>query len=174
MAVFFSQSAHSQNAGAAIVGTFGFELGTPDNNVAIKLDCENESHCSFITISQIGNADPDHHKDVLNRVTQVEDVNTLTALNNALKYAVDQRTKSINNEEYAQVIKILSPVLSKHPQVTKCWDLKYPQEKYMFACTLSDSNPTDAKPPLYLFTALLATCNGGFCGHVIWPLTRSK
>jgi hypothetical protein len=101
----------------------------------------------------------------------VQPVANLTYASNALNYAIQWRDRPISNEEYAESIRRLRPVLSADPAISKCWDLGYPSPDYMLVCTLS--NAPDGSPPIYLFSTLLANCGEAFCRFVINPMHRA-
>jgi hypothetical protein len=167
-ALSVSNAAFSASVGESIVGNFELKLGKPGNNVIIRLECESETSCTLTTISQ---SDVNPYEDIQS-LTNVSAVKNLTYATNALKYAIDQRSRPIQNEEFAESMRLLSPILSADPKIDKCWDLNYPSAEYMLACTFNISPPRGA--PLYLFGTLLANCGEAFCRYVINPMSRVK
>lgn len=160
-------AAHSEPANDNIVGAFELKMGKPGNSATIRLECESESSCTFTTISQWKSNPPTQDKQVLRKVRPVENLIYAT---NALKYAIDQQSRTIKNEEYAESMSKLRPVLSSNPSISKCWDLNYPSPEYMLACTLTNAPPDT--PSIYLFGTLLANCGEAFCRYVINPMSR--
>lgn len=164
-----SLQAHSNPPEESIVGKFELKMGKPGNSVEVHLECENESNCTFITVSQWKTNPPQQTKEALSKVHLIDN---LTEATSALNYTINQQSLPIKNEEYAESIRKLKPILSTNPSINKCWDLNYPAPTYMLACTLSNSPASN--PPIYLFGTLLASCGEAFCRYVINPMERTK
>ncbi len=155
-------------SGPGIVGAFELRMGEPGNEVTVQLECESESTCILMTTSAgAGGRRPVQDKQVLKNVRPLG--RTIYATN-ALKYAADQRSKTIANMEYAESMRRLRPILDSGPAIDRCWDLDDRTPEYMLACTLSNVPP--GSPPLYLFGTLLANCGEAFCRYVINPMSR--
>ena len=168
-ALCLSMPVHSEPVKETIVGTFELKMGKPGNSVEINLECETESNCKFITTSQWKTNSPQRNNQALNKVQPLDNLSEATA---ALNYAINQQSVPIKNEEYAESIRKLKPILSTNPSIDKCWDLNYPAPKYMLACTISNSSLTN--PSIYLFGTLMANCGEAFCRYVINPMERIK
>lgn len=169
IALGLSVSAQADLSNDGIVGAFELKMGKPGNSLVLQLECESESSCIFTTVSQWKGNPPRQDKQVLRKVHPVENLIYAT---NALKYAIDQQSRTIKNEEYAESMNRLRPVFSSNPSIAKCWDLNYPSPNYMLACTLTGVPPDS--PPIYLFGTLLANCGEAFCRYVINPMLRAK
>ena len=169
VAIFIHSPAHADPTNDSILGTYELKMGKPGNSITIRLDCENESNCNFTTISQWKNNPPVQDKQALRNVRPVVNLNQAT---NALKYAIKQQGHHFKNEEYAESMSKLRPVLSSNPTIDKCWDLNFPEPEYMLICTLTNA-PAES-PPIYLFGTLMASCGEAFCRYVINPMSRIK
>ena len=152
-----------------LVGAFQITIGNSASSVELRLECESESTCVFMTISQQGSGSPVHDINMLGKVRPVDD---LARASNALKYAVEQRSRRIQNPEFADLMKRLGPVMSGAPIVKKCWDLNYNSPAYLLACAIPDRSA--GRTSLYLFATLTADCGEAFCRYIIYPMTRVK
>lgn len=152
----------------SLFGAYELKLGKPGKQVEIGLVCGSETACTMTTHVQSG---ANVVKDVrpLRGIVPVEN---LVHANNALQYAIRQQSETIRNEEYAESMDRLRPVLSSNPTVAKCWDLNYPAPEYLLACKLSDT--PEGSPPLYLFGTLVSNCGEAFCRYVINPMLPVK
>jgi hypothetical protein len=169
IALCLSASAYGEPASDSIVGKFELKTGNPDNSLEIHLECESETRCTFWTISQWKSNPPHQDRRALSKVRRVEN---LTTAINALNYAVGHQSLIIKNQEFAESMSKLRPVLSSGPSISKCWDLDYPSPEYLLVCTLANTPPDS--PPIYLFGTLLANCGEGFCRYVINPMSRAN
>jgi hypothetical protein len=151
-----------------IVGVYELKLGKTGNSLDMILECSSETVCTLTTTSQSGR---NSNKDVQS-LKDVHPVQNLTNASAALKYAIGQQSQTIKNEEFAESMGRLRPVLAANPGISKCWDLNYPFPDYMLVCKLSDTSAGAA--PMYLFGTLMANCGEAFCRYVIYPMTRAK
>ena len=156
-------------ADESIVGSFESKMGKPGNSLELRINCESESSCTLTSIVQWRNDPPQQEQQALTKVQPVED---LTEARRALQYAIGQRARSIKNEEFAETMDRLRPVLAANPVIAKCWDLNDPAPQYMLACTFSNVPP--GSPSLYLFGTLIADCGEAFCRYVIHPMDRVR
>lgn len=150
-----------------IVGAFEIKLGGAANSNELRLECDRALNCKFTTTSQQGSRPASQDVQILEEVRRVENI---AQASNALKYAIEQRARSIQQIEFAELLTRLGPVLSNEPSVEKCWDLNYPSPTYLLACTVSDA--TEKGSPIYLFATLMATCGEAFCRYIIYPMAR--
>ena len=167
-ALLICSAAHGAPNAESIVGAYELKLGKPGNSVEMVLECSSETTCTFTTASQSGK---NSYKDV-QTLKKVVPVQNLIYAQNALKYAISQQSQTIKNEEYAESMSRLRPVLSSNPSIAKCWDLNYPSPEYMLACKLANTSADSA--PIYLFGTLMANCGEAFCRYVINPMVRIK
>ena len=169
LAFSLSASAFADLSSDGLIGKFELKMGRSDNSLVVQLECESESNCTLTSVAQWKRDPPRTDKQVLREVVPVKN---LVYATNALKYAIDQQSRTIKNEEYSQSMSRLRPIFSSNPSIAKCWDLNYPSPDYMLACTLTDVPPEG--PPIYLFGTLLANCGEAFCRYVINPMTRVR
>lgn len=162
-------STFNEACSQGLLGTYEVAVGVPGNNTTMRLECKAEATCSFSITTQQGTGTPGRETQTLDEVRVAQN---LAQANNALKYASEQLTQPITDEEYSDLMSRLRPVLSKSPVAEKCWDLNYIAPTYLLLCTLSNTSSSDA--PLYLFATLMAGCGQAFCRYVIYPLNRSK
>lgn len=133
--------------------------------MTMHLECASESSCVFSTTAQSGKGPPQQDRQVLD---SVRPAGNLAQAGNALRYAIEQRLRTLENPEFAEPMALLRPVLAGNPKIDRCWDLNYLEREYLLACTLSNA------PGLYLFASLMANCGEGFCRYIIYPLSRVK
>lgn len=156
-------------ADESIVGSFASKMGKPGNSLELHLKCESESSCTLTSVMQWRNDPPLQEQQALTKVRAVED---LTEARGALQYAIGQRARSIKNEEFAETMDRLRPVLAANPVIAKCWDLNDPAPQYTLVCTFSNVPPGSSA--LYLFGTLMADCGEAFCRYVIHPMDRVR
>ena len=166
---FIGILALSETNAQELKGAFQITIGNSSSSVELRLECESESTCVFMTISQQGSGSPVHDINMLGEVRPVDD---LAQASNALKYAVEQRSRRIQNPEFADLLKRLGAVMSGALIIKKCWDLNYNSPAYLLACAIPD--PSAGRTSIYLFATLTADCGEAFCRYIIYPMTRVK
>jgi len=165
--VFVCLPAYSATDSEAIIGVFEYKVSKSKDSLEIRLECASESVCFFTTISQSGKNPARKDKQILNKVRPIEN---LIYADNALKYAINQQSRTIQQGEFSELMNRLRPVLSANPVIAKCWDLNYSSAGYMLACTFTKASSENQ--PIYLFGTLMANCGEAFCRYVIYPMSR--
>jgi hypothetical protein len=155
-------------AAQGLPGRFEISTGDAASHLELRLECDSESSCLFVSVTRQGNASPTHDLHMLGEV-RVSDTSQAAA---ALSHALAQRGRPIRDAAFARLMERLAPVLAASPVVDKCWDLNYTAADFLLACTLSTSaGNTDS---IYLFASSPVSCSEAFCRYVIYPMTRVK
>jgi hypothetical protein len=89
-------------------------------------------------------------------------------MRSALQYAREHKAESLSNPEYAAIHRNLRPALDARADLEACIDL----DEATVVCKVLKS--PWKKPAVLLFGALIANCNQGFCGYVIYPMQRTN